>query len=624
MNIFTKFLSLFSKNGKKAQCSQNSFSSRRALSVDELRSLYVDFFKQKGHTIIPSSSLIPENDPTVLFTTAGMHPLVPYILGQKHPSGDRLTDYQKCVRTGDIDSVGDSSHLTFFEMLGNWSLGAYFKKEMIGYSYEFLTKVLNINPKDLYVTVFQGDEDAPRDDEAAECWQEAGLDKSHIFFLPKSDNWWGPAGESGPCGPDSEMFIDTGKPKCSPSCKPGCSCGKYLEIWNDVFMQYNKLPTGQIVPMDRKCIDTGMGIERTIAILNGKKSVYDIPPFQKIITEIQRLGGAKYGQDEKIDTSIRIIADHIRTAVFILGDTNHVSPSNVGAGYILRRLIRRSVRHAHNIGIDKPFLSSLADVVIDLYKAPYPELEQNVDFIHTELLAEERKFNQTLENGEKEFEKTLENLKKGNSKTIPGRIAFRLYDTYGFPLELTQELASENGLSVDKAGFDEAFLKHQELSRAGAGVFKSGLQDNSEKTTAHHTATHLLHKALCDVLGGYVKQMGSNITAERLRFDFNHDKPLTKEELQSIEDLVNKKIGENLEVKCDTMTIDEAREKGAFAQFDAKYGDSVSVYSIGDYSKEVCAGPHVKNTGTMGHFKILKESSSSSGVRRIKAVLEDV
>lgn len=614
-----KFFDFFKKKMK-----HSSANKRTAMTPDELRKAYIDFFKSKSHTQIPSSSIIPENDPTVLFTTAGMHPLVPYILGQPHPAGKRLTDYQKCVRTGDIDSVGDSSHLTFFEMLGNWSLGDYFKKEMIQYSYEFLTKVLNISADDLYVTVFKGDDDAPRDDEASECWQSVGIDKSHIFFLPKEDNWWGPAGESGPCGPDSEMFIDTGKPKCSDECRPGCHCGKYLEIWNDVFMQYNKLADGRIVEMDRKCIDTGMGIERTVAILNGKSSVYEIEPFVKIISKIEELSGRKYKQDDGFSKSFRIIADHIRTATFILGDQNHISPSNVGAGYILRRLIRRSIRHARKLGISGEFLSELAKVVISIYSDAYPELLVNKDFVSDELCAEEKKFNQTIDNGEKEFDKVILNMSKGNSKEIPGRIAFRLYDTYGFPLELTEELASEKGYSVDKKGFDEAFAKHQELSRAGAGVFKSGLQDNSEKTTAHHTATHLLHKALCDVLGGYVKQMGSNITAERLRFDFNHDKPMTPEELKRVEDIVNEKIKENLQVKCDTMTLDEARDSGAFAQFDAKYGEKVSVYSIGNYSKEVCAGPHVTSTGSMGHFKILKESSSSSGVRRIKAVLENV
>ena len=592
------------------------------ITPDKLRELYLEFFKEKNHSIIQGASLIPENDPTVLFTTAGMHPLVPYILGQEHPQGKRLCDFQKCIRTGDIDSVGDSSHLTFFEMLGNWSLGDYFKKEMIPYSFEFLTKVLKIDVSKLYVTVFEGDADAPRDEEAAKCWMDCGIDESHIFFLPKSDNWWGPAGNTGPCGPDSEMFIDTGKPKCSDGCRPGCGCGKYLEIWNDVFMQYKKNEDGKIVEMSRKCIDTGMGIERTVCILNGHKSVYEIEPFQKIIRAIEAISGAKYLQDDAIDVSIRIISDHIRTSVFILGDQNGIAASNVGQGYILRRLIRRIVRHGRKIGIKSFFLCDLAKTVIELYKGAYPELEQNKEFVFSELLKEEEKFSKTIDNGEKEFSKVMENLAKANSKEISGRVAFKLYDTFGFPIELTEELAAEQGVTVDKEGFKKAFEKHQDLSRANIGSFKSGLQDHSEKTVAYHTATHLLHKALCDVLGDYVKQLGSNITAERLRFDFNHDGPLSPEEIKRIEDLVNEKIEQGLPVTCKNETIEEARAEGAFAQFDAKYSQLVSVYSIGDYSKEVCAGPHVENTKTLGHFKIVKESSSSAGVRRIRAILE--
>ena len=592
------------------------------MDVNELRKVYIDFFASKGHSVISGASIIPENDPTVLFTTAGMHPLVPYIMGQSHPAGKRLTNYQKCIRTGDIDSVGDESHLTFFEMLGNWSLGDYFKKEMISYSFEFLTKVLKISPDKLYITVFEGDGDAPRDEEAFSYWKKEGIDESHIFFLPKEDNWWGPAGKTGPCGPDSEMFVDTGKKKCSPSCHPGCRCGKYLEIWNDVFMQYEKKEDGTFVEMKRKCIDTGMGIERTVAILNGNKSVYEISTFQSIIEKIEKESSLKYGSDKNSDISIRIISDHIRTAVFILGDDNGVSPSNVGQGYILRRLIRRAIRHAHKISIKGNFLSRLADVVIELYKNAYPELERNKKFIHEELTKEENKFSQTLEKGVKEFEKIKNDMINSKMTVISGPVAFKLYDTFGFPLEITEELAAENGLKVDKDGFNEAFSKHQEISRADGGVFKSGLQDNAKQTVAYHTATHLLHKALCDVVGSYVKQMGSNITAERLRFDFNHEGPLTKEEIKKVEDIVNEKIRQNLDVKCEVMSIEDAKKSGAFAQFDEKYLQDVSVYSIGDYSKEVCAGPHVKKTGELGTFKIVKESSSSQGVRRIKAILE--
>jgi alanyl-tRNA synthetase len=593
------------------------------LTADALRQNFIDFFVSKGHKQISGGSLIPDNDPTVLFTTAGMHPLVPYILGQEHPSGNKLCDYQKCIRTGDIDSVGDPHHLTFFEMLGNWSLGAYFKKEAIAYSFEFLTKVLGIDVNKLSVTVFAGDDEVPRDDEAAEAWMSHGIPKERIFYMPRSDNWWGPAGETGPCGPDSEMFIDTGRPKCGPDCKPGCPCGKYFEIWNDVFMGFKKLADGSFVEMDRKCVDTGMGIERTIAIVQGKKNVYETEVFQPIIKGIESISSVKYGESDETDMSIRILADHIRTSVFILGDQKGIGPSNVGQGYILRRLIRRAVRHGKKLGIEGEFLNKLAAIVIDLYKKPYPELVQHTDFIYSELSAEEAKFSTTLSKGEREFEKMLPNLMKGNAKMIPGRLAFRLYDTYGFPIELTSELAKEKGLTVDLAGFEKAFEKHQQLSRSGAEQqFKGGLADHKAETTALHTATHLLHQALRQVLGTHVGQKGSNITVDRLRFDFTHPRKMTPEELQQVEDIVNEQIKRDLPVKCETMSLDEAKAQGAIAFFDSKYGEQVSVYSIGDFSKEVCGGPHVTHTGDMGHFKILKEQSSSAGVRRIKAVLE--
>ena len=593
------------------------------ITADQLRKLYIDFFVSKGHKQISGASLIPENDPTVLFTTAGMHPLVPYILGQEHPAGKRLCDYQKCIRTGDIDSVGDPHHLTFFEMLGNWSLGDYFKNEMIGFSFEFLTKVLGIPVDRLSVTVFEGDSTVPRDEEAAARWKELGIDPSHIYFMPREDNWWGPAGETGPCGPDSEMFFDTGRPACGPDCKPGCKCGKYFEIWNDVFMQYRKEKDGTYHEMDRKCIDTGMGIERTVAVLQGKKSVYETEVFQPIIRKIEELSGKKYGENEEDDISIRIISDHIRTSVFILGDQKGIAPSNVGQGYILRRLIRRAVRHGKKIGIDHSFLPGLSDVVLSLYGEPYPELIEHKDFIREELEKEEEKFSITLTKGEKEFEKMLPNLMKGNSRVISGRLAFKLYDTYGFPIELTKELAAEHEFTVDEKGFEEAFEKHQALSRAGAEKeFKGGLADHSEQTTALHTATHLLHAAIRRVLGTHVGQKGSNITAERLRFDFTHPAPMTKEELKEVEDLVNDAIKRDLPVTVETMTLEEARNAGAIAFFDSKYGEKVTVYTIGDFSKEVCGGPHVTHTGDMGHFRILKEQSSSAGIRRIKAVLE--
>ncbi len=593
------------------------------LTANELRQKYIDFFVSKGHVQISGASLIPENDPTVLFTTAGMHPLVPYILGAEHPAGKRLVDYQKCIRTGDIDSVGDPHHLTFFEMLGNWSLGDYFKKEAINFSFEFLTKVLGLDVSKLSVTVFEGDDEVPRDSEAAATWKGLGIPEERIYFMPREDNWWGPAGETGPCGPDSEMFIDTGRPACGPDCKPGCKCGKYFEIWNDVFMGYKKTADGAYVPMDRKCVDTGMGIERTIAILQGKKSVYETEVFQPIIEGVKKLCGVTYGEDEDKDISIRIISDHVRTSVFILGDQKGVAPSNVGQGYILRRLIRRAVRHGRKLGIEGKFLGELALIVLDLYGAPYPELLEHKAFILDELAAEEAKFSETLQKGEREFEKMLPNLMKGSSRVINGRIAFKLYDTYGFPIELTKELAAEHGFTVDEEGFLAAFQKHQETSRAGAEQqFKGGLADHSELTTALHTATHMLHKALRTVLGEHVGQKGSNITTERLRFDFTHPMPMTPEEIQRVEDMVNEEIQRDLPVTCETMTLEEARDQGAIAFFDSKYGEQVKVYSIGDFSKEVCGGPHVTHTGDMGHFHILKEQSSSAGVRRIKAVLE--
>ena len=595
------------------------------ITIDELRSKYIDFFKSKGHVEISGRSLIPENDPTVLFTTAGMHPLVPYLMGEPHPAGTRLTDVQKCVRTGDIDDVGDASHLTFFEMLGNWSLGDYFKTESIAYSFEFLTeeKYLGIPIDKLSFTVFEGNEDAPRDDESASIWESMGVSKDRIFFLPKEDNWWGPAGETGPCGPDTEIFIDTGKPACGSNCRPGCNCGKYVEIWNNVFMQYHKNMDGSYSPLKRKCVDTGMGVERTVAMLQGKSSVYNTEAFTSIIKSIEDISGVKYGDNEKTDTSIRIIADHVRTACFILGDPKTTLPSNIGAGYVLRRLIRRAVRHGKKLGIDGNFLSVPASAVIAQNAGFYTELKENETLILTELKAEEDKFLETLKKGEAEFEKMLPNLLKNPKKIIPGRMAFKLYDTYGFPIELTEELASESGLTVNREEFDEAFKKHQELSRAGSEqVFKGGLADHSEQTTAYHTATHLLHKALRMVLGDHVQQKGSNITAERLRFDFSHPEPMTEAEKKEVERLVNEAIKADLPVTMEVMPLEEAKKIGAMALFGEKYEDVVKVYKIGDFSTEVCGGPHVERTGSLGRFCIKKEQSSSSGVRRIRAVLE--
>ncbi|MFA5468350.1 MAG: alanine--tRNA ligase [Sphaerochaetaceae bacterium] len=593
------------------------------MKANELRQKFIDFFVDRAHKQISGASLIPENDPTVLFTTAGMHPLVPYILGQEHPGGKRLVNYQKCIRTGDIDVVGDPHHLTFFEMLGNWSLGDYFKKEAIRYSYEFLTEVLGIDPTNLSVTVFAGDDEVPRDDESAAVWLALGIPRERIYFLGRKDNWWGPAGETGPCGPDTEMFIDTGREACSPECRPGCSCGKYFEVWNDVFMAYNKKADGSYEEMERKCVDTGMGIERTVAILQGKQSVYETEVFTPLIEQITALSQTEYGKDAQKDASIRIIADHLRTSVFILGDQHGIKPSNLGQGYILRRLIRRSVRHGRKLNIEGKFLSSLADGVIEMYQEAYPELKANQAIIHSELTLEEEKFSTTLQKGEHEFEKMLPNLLKGKSREINGRIAFKLYDTYGFPAELTEELAAEHGFSVDIEGFEAAFKKHQETSRAGANQqYKGGLADQSERTTALHTATHLLHQALRMVLGKHVEQKGSNITPERLRFDFTHPAPMSKEEIKAVEDLVNSVIERDLPVTSTTMTVEEAKKAGALAFFEGKYGEQVKVYSVGDFSKEVCGGPHVEHTGVMGHFSIKKEQSSSAGVRRLRAVLQ--
>jgi alanyl-tRNA synthetase len=595
------------------------------MDANELRSKYIEFFKSKGHAQIQGKSLIPDNDPTVLFTTAGMHPLVPYLLGEPHPAGTRLTDYQKCIRTGDIDAVGDPSHLTCFEMLGNWSLGDYFKEGAITMSFEFLTdpKWLGIPVEKIGVTVFAGEEGIPRDEESAAIWKRLGIPDERIRFLPREDNWWGPAGTTGPCGPDTEMFIDTGRPSCSPDCGPGCKCGKWLEIWNDVFMQYNKTAEGTYEPLARKCVDTGMGIERTVTILNGKKSVYDTEIFAPLIAAVERVSGYTYGNDAEKDKSVRIICDHGRAATFILGDPKGVSPSNVGAGYVLRRLIRRAVRHGRKLGIERLFLTEIAEAVVEKFAAPYPELAENRSRVMEELQQEEQKFLETLQKGEHEFEKLLPNLLKDPRKIISGRLAFKLYDTYGFPIELTEELASEHGMTINREEFDEAFKKHQELSRAGSEqVFKGGLADHGEQAIKYHTATHLLHKALRIVLGDHVAQKGSNITAERMRFDFSHPAPMTPEEIARVEAIVNEQIQRDLPVTMEIMSLEDAKASGAIALFGEKYESQVKVYTIGDFSKEVCGGPHVDRTGKLGKFKIQKEQSSSAGVRRIRAILE--
>jgi len=590
----------------------------KQITSKQLRKMWLDFFASKGHAVIPSASLIPENDPTVLFTTAGMHPLVPYLLGTPHPAGNRLTDVQKCVRTGDIDDVGDDRHCTFFEMLGNWSLGDYFKEQMIPWSFEFLTSpdYLGIPVEKLAVTVFEGDESCPRDEESAEIWERCGIPKDKIFFEAKKHNWWGPAGITGPCGPDTEMFYDTGKPACSPNCGPSCDCGKYLEIWNDVFMQYNKNADGNLEPLAQRNVDTGMGLERTICVLNGLSNVYETDVFQPIIKAIEDASGKKYAENPR---AFRVVADHVRTASFILGDARGVTPSNVDQGYVLRRLIRRSVRFGRQLELPSHTLGRIADVIVAEYGEIYPELAQNRDRIVAELDKEEDKFARTLTGGLKEFEKIVARLE---GKVIDGPTAFRLYDTYGFPIEITTELAKDAGLEVDVDGFTAAFSAHQAKSQAGAEQkFKGGLADDSEVVAKLHTATHLLQAALRKVLGPEVAQRGSNITAERLRFDFTFGRKVTPDELKEVERLVNEAIAAKAPVTCEQMSVAEAKAQGAIGLFESKYGDVVKVYTMGEYSKEICGGPHAQNTGDLGTFKIKKEESSSSGVRRIKAVL---
>ena len=599
------------------------------MTANELRAKFIEFFKSKNHAEISGQSLIPENDPSVLFTMAGMHPLVPYLLGEPHPAGTRLVDYQKCIRTGDIDEVGDTSHLTCFEMLGNWSLGDYFKKEAISFSYEFLTspKWLALDPRKLSVTVFEGDENAPRDEEAVECWKSVGLSEDKIAYLPASDNWWA-AGPTGPCGPDTEIFYWVGEGIPPEGSNKKTDSANWMEIWNNVFMQFDRKDEHTLEPLPKKNVDTGMGLERTNCILQGKNSVYLTEVFQPIIEEIERLASYKYGADDAKDTSVRIIADHARAAVFILGDQRGVVPSNLGAGYVLRRLIRRAVRHGMKLGIEKNFLAQVAVAVIENFKNAYPELEQNKEKIFSELNAEEDRFRLTLKNGEAEFQRLLSNLLKNPKKEISGKVAFRLYDTFGFPLELTEELAAENGFTVDEAGFKEAEKKHQEASKSlDAGQAKGGLAEQSDTTTKYHTATHLLQQALTEVLGAEVAQKGSNINNERMRFDFTFGRPMTPEEIARVEALVNEKIKEDLPVTMEILPLEQAKESGARALFANKYGESVKVYTIGRdpksdwFSKEVCGGPHVQHTAQIGEFKITKEQSSSAGVRRIRAVI---
>ena len=591
------------------------------MKASEIRRRYIEFFKSRGHAEIKSAPLIPENDPTCLFTTAGMHPLVPCLLGARHPAGKRLTDCQKCIRTGDIDEVGDAVHLTFFEMLGNWSLGDYFKKEMIGFSFEFLTGKENLNiPLDrLAVTVFAGDADCPLDEEAYNQWRSLGVPAARIAKLGKKDNWWGPAGTTGPCGPDTEMFYWTGPLPAPEAFEPADK--RWVEIWNDVFMQYNKTAEGTFEPLSQKNVDTGMGLERVTAILQGKASCYETELFAPLFAKLDGIRGVAVPPETRT-ASERIIADHLRAATFILADG--IAPGKVDQPYVLRRLIRRAIREGRKLGIIEAFTTKIAEAVIAEFADVYPELREKAEIIREELDREEKQFAVTLEKGTHEFQKLIERVPAHiEKKVVSGKNAFNLYETYGFPIELTVEMAREMGFVVDRAGYDAAFAKHQELSRAGAEQkFKGGLADSSEATAALHSATHLLQAALRKVLGDHVEQRGSNITAERLRFDFSHEDKMTPEQLQEVEDLVNEAIRRDLPILCEEMDVEEAKKTGAMGLFGEKYADRVKVYTVGDVSKEICGGPHANRTGELGKFRIRKEESSSRGVRRIKAVLE--
>ena len=592
----------------------------KKLTVKELKDMWLSFYEERGHKNIGSASLIPENDATVLFTTAGMHPLVPYLLGEKHPAGTRLCDIQKCIRTNDIDEVGDKSHLTFFEMLGNWSLGDYFKEEMVPWSYEFLTspKYLGIPVERLAVTAFEGDENSPKDTETADLWAKQGMPRDQIFFLPKSENWWALGSGVGPCGPDTEMFYVTDKPKCSPNCNPSCDCGRYLEIWNDVFMQFKvDAPNTPVKPLAQRNVDTGMGLERVICISNDVETVYETEIFMPTIRLIESLCGTKYEDNKK---AFRIICDHIRCATMIMGDEKAIAPSNVGQGYILRRLIRRALNYARNINLNGLDLIKVSDSFVDYAEYTYPEVRANQNFIREELAREINKFQATLASGHKEFDKVTKNM---TTDTIDGATAFRLYDTFGFPLELTIELAKEKGLKVDEAGYKERFSQHQQISKQGSEqLFKGGLADTSEASAHLHTATHLLLGALRTLIDPNIEQRGSNITPERMRLDFNFPRKLTPEEIKMLEDRVNEAIEAGIDVTCEEMSPEEAHASGALGIFNNKYGNIVKVYTMGKYSKEICGGPHAKNTRDLHHFKIVKEESSSSGIRRIKAILD--
>jgi alanyl-tRNA synthetase len=603
-------------NEKRIPIIQQSQNGNPGLSAAELRERYLRFFERRAHSRIPSASLLPENDPSVLFTTAGMHPLVPFLLGEPHPQGKRLVNFQKCLRTNDIDEVGDVTHLTFFEMLGNWSLGDYFKNESLTWSYEFLVSELRLDPRRLAVTVFAGDQDAPRDDESAEIWRRVGIPQERIFFLPKADNWWGPAGATGPCGPDSEIFFDTGRPD-HPGCRPGCACGKWFEIWNNVFMEYNRLADGSYQKLCRRNVDTGMGVERTLAALGGFDDIFRIETIFPLIQQVEALSGRRY---DETPLPFRVIIDHLRAATFAIADG--ALPSNVEAGYVVRRLVRRAVRYGRELGIQGNFCSGLADEVIRLFEGIYPNLRHRRPQVVEALEREENKFRRTLERGLREYHKVVAGMQQRGERRMPAAEAFNLFETFGFPLPLTVELAREGGFTVDEAGFERLFQEHREISRRGIDQkFKGGLADHSEQTTRLHTATHLLHQALRLVLGPQVHQMGSNITPQRLRFDFSYDERLSEDQITRLEALVNTQIDRDLPVTMQMMALEDALASGALAFFSEKYGDQVKVFTIGDFSKEVCGGPHVTHTGELGHFHILRQESVGRGVMRLRATL---
>lgn len=608
------------------------------ITSKQLRNSWIKFYEERGHKNIGAVSLIGDGSTGVMFNVAGMQPLMPYLLGAKHPSGKtRLCNVQGCVRTVDIESVGDPTHFTFFEMMGNWSLGDYFKKEKTQWSYDILTKVFGLDGNEICSTVFEGNDAAPRDEETAELLKKVGIKPEHIFYLPKKDNWWELEGTVGtPCGPDNEWFYPRHDKPCGPNCGPDCGCGRYVEIGNDVYMQYKKTAAGY-EPLANKNVDTGFGLDRLLAFLNGVTDGYTTDLFMPVINYLEEKSGKKYDEDEEARKAMRIIADHIRTSTMLIGDVNGIVPSNVGAGYILRRLLRRAIRYARKLGVEMTALTDVSKIFIEkIYDEAYPLLVEKEDYVISEIAKETAKFETTLATGLKEFNKCVEGIERKNAfmaqkdpayvpeKGINGKQAFRLYDTFGFPLELTEELASEVGYTVDAKGFEEAFKEHQEKSKQQPqGVFKGGLEEQNEITARLHTATHLLNAALKSVLkDDNINQKGSNITVERLRFDFNFDRKLLPEELKAVEDWVNEAIKADVPVTLEEMSVDEAKAQGAVGVFTAKYGDKVKVYTMGKYSKEICGGPHASHTGELHHFRIVKEEASSAGVRRIKAVLD--